>query len=296
VGARSVDIDGNERDDLLTLHSPSGTGYVLRVAPSDGTAYGADAEWDSADNGAFGEGTTLLAGDFDGDSKRDAAIVHPGSVTGTATLKLFRSTGTDLMAPVDWWSGPVDLTASRVLSGDANGDGRADLIIVDDLGDYGLEYRVAASPLSGGGLAAPVVWHSATDLRWATTRHVVGDVDRDGRDDLYLLTPAGGGTAYSMLEAGNKTPTFSRVALPAPASAQGISFDAIKAGSADLGCQDRDLSDCGTGDGHGDLILFIDRGVGNGTRVVALAGRYNDLEMGTPLDVPGLDWDRISAY
>jgi hypothetical protein len=296
VGARSVDIDGNERDDLLTLHSPGGTGYVLRVAPSDETAYGADVAWASDANGAFGEGTTLLAGDFDADSKRDAAILHPGSEPGTAVLKLFRSTGTGLQPPVDWWSGPVDMTSSRVLSGDANGDGRADLIIIDDLADNGLEYRVAASLLSGGGLAAPVVWHSATDLRWATTRHVVGDVDRDGRDDLYLLTPASGGTAYSVLEAANRAPTFSRVALPAPASAQGIPFDALKAGSADLGCQDRDLSDCATGDGHGDLVLFIDRGAGNGTRVVALAARYNDLDMGTPLDVPGLDWNRISPY
>ena len=296
VGARSVDIDGNERDDLLTLHSPGGTGYVLRVALSDGTAYGADAAWGSEANGAFGEGTTLLAGDFDADGKRDAAILHPGSKPGTAVLKLFRSTGTVLLAPVDWWSGPVDLTASRVLSGDANGDGRADLMIIDDLGERGLEYRVAASLLSGGGLAAPTVWHSATDLRWATTRHVVGDVDRDGRDDLYLLTPAGGGTAYSKLEADNKTATFARFALPAPAAAQGISFSAVKAGSADLGCQERELSDCGTGDGHGDLVLYIDRGAGNGTRVVALAARYNDLEMGTPLDVPGLDWERISPY
>ncbi|MEO7118958.1 MAG: SpoIID/LytB domain-containing protein [Candidatus Limnocylindrales bacterium] len=289
LGVRSVDVDRNGWDDLLTLQATV-KGWELDIARSDGTAYGLPERWASG-NGALPQGSVLLAGDFDADGDADAAILVPGLDVATdpenpvpiGTLRVFHNDKTAFRAPVDWWTGPLDMASAKVFAAEANGDGRTDLIVMHDLGEAGLTYDVAPSHPRGGSLLALTPWYVAPDLRAATTRTVVGDYNRDGRDDLWVITPSGLNTAVSVLRA-EKTSVFSMVPRWTSTDADGVVFGSLRVGSADVNF-----------DGLGDLVFYLERGL-VGTRLVTLRGLYAQMMLGPVLDDATLDWNKTSPY
>ncbi len=298
VGAQSVDLDANGHDDLLALENDATAGWELDVSTSDGTAYADPTTWASGKT-ALPDGSTLLSGDFDGDGHQDAAILVPGSDTSTdpptptATLQMYRNTdGGAFAAPVTWWTGPLDMTTSRAYAGDPNGDGRTDLMVVRDLGDQGLEYDVASSLHKGGGLDVLTPWYTAPDERWDTTRNLVGDYNRDGRDDLWIVMPnpadAAGSVSISVLKAtvlpGTTTVGYTLVPRWTSADADGFVFDSLKIGAADA-----------NDDGFGDLVLYADLGDA-GTQLATLTGTYSAMTLGTVLDDATLDWNKTTPY
>lgn len=280
--ATSADMTVDDRDDLLSLHDVAGGGWRIDVAISDGTSYAEPVTWASGD-ATLGPDATLLAADFDGDSTQDAGLLIPGIEAGTAILRTFRGTGIGFREPTDRWTGRLDLATARAWAADTSGDGRADLVVARDLGAAGIDYLVAVAPLAGGVLEPLTPWLAAPELQWSTTRHVLGDMDRDGRDDLWIATPATGGVAVDVLRA-RKTPTFVREPAWASTPSDEIAFDAVRLAGADV-----------DSDGRGDLMLLIDDGAG-GTRFVTLRPRHSSVPATPSYSDPELDWSAISAY
>jgi hypothetical protein len=204
--------------DLLMLVDTGGTSRAVKVARATGGAgaFGSLASFD-APAGA----QRLLVADFNGDLTDDAGVlVDLGG--GQAALKVMKSNGDGtLNSASDWWTGPLDLSADDVFvaAGDVNGDEKADLIMRD--ATTGLftvaTSRASCSPIGpwaaqcapenvgAPGLVAAAPWLSTFTAAAANVKMVVGDYDRDGRDDVIAMVKNGTGSAFKVFGIRAKT-------------------------------------------------------------------------------------------
>ncbi|MGQ0839582.1 FG-GAP-like repeat-containing protein [Actinokineospora sp.] len=185
------DFDGDGRAELLVT-SPWGLGLLelsggTLAAPlmaPNGTRFGG---WllNTADN-HFGS-----VGDFDGDGRPELVVTSPWGIGvlkhtgGTFAPAMMAPNGTRfggwLLNTADNRFGPV---------GDFDGDGRAELLVASPWGLGILE-------LAGGTLGAPMMQPNGTRfggwlLNTADNRFdMVGDFDRDGRDEIVVTSPWG---------------------------------------------------------------------------------------------------------
>jgi hypothetical protein len=166
------DITGDGRADLVML----GFNYVT-VLPGDvDKPLNSLQTWAAYNlNGTFGS----LLGDIDGDGDADLVTLNQGSVL------VYRSTGSDLG---DFFH-PETGVASQVLGAhgtylaDVDGDGRADLVTLDNTA---VTVRTATGAGPGGTLFnAPVAWLGFGF--WGTYGTLLRDVNGDGRADLVAL-------------------------------------------------------------------------------------------------------------
>jgi FG-GAP-like repeat len=196
IGRGSVDLNGDRRRDIMQLlRNPDGT-LRIQVMRSTGSGFApAVTWWSSAIQGPAlsATGLHLVTGDFNNDGRGDAGLVQalPGSAAGAqpavaplTRLLVLRSTGTGFRSAVTWWRQSLNLSMARFMGADTSGDGRADLVILRPVLRTVTEALVARSTNTGG---------LRTLRRWATLyirlnllNPVVGDVTRDGRDDIVL--------------------------------------------------------------------------------------------------------------
>ena len=118
------DFDGDGKADIVTFtrDNPAAVGDVY-VALSDGARFGPTRKWH--DWFAISPQETVVVGDYDGDGADDIAT-WLGTTTGQVYVALSQRTG---MAPERVWLGSLGRSPSDViLAGDADGDGRKDLI------------------------------------------------------------------------------------------------------------------------------------------------------------------------
>jgi len=181
----------------LVMLTGSGSNKNVSVAHANGTGFDSPTS-QPAPSGA----QQLVVGDFNGDLLADAGVLSTVS-PGTTKLQVMRATSTGgFSAAVDWWTGPLNLSAAGVFvaAGDTNGDGKADLIMRNAAGLYSVaKSRASCSDLTAWGIcpAGAVGAVGLTDatswLNWAQAdvKHVVGDFDRDGRDDVIALVKDG---------------------------------------------------------------------------------------------------------
>ncbi len=176
VGWLSGDMDGDGRTDIIHLWNNNGA-LGMHVYQSTGTSY-----LNAFTSGNMGQGPwalAWLAGDMDGDGLTD--ILQPWNNNGTLGLIVYRSTGTGYTTAFSSSNMGAGSPAVAWRTGDADGDGRTDLIqLWNNNGWLGL--TVFRSTGTGYSLwfNNPNMGQGSPARAWLT-----GDMDGDGRTDIF---------------------------------------------------------------------------------------------------------------
>ena len=190
------DFDNDGRDDTAVLYSYGPTSATWHVWLSNGDSfdYLSNLGWWSSAGYAPGKATgRVVAGDYNGDGRDDAAILYDYGPT-TATWHVWLSDGDsfEYQSNLGWWTSagyaPAKATG-RVVAGDYNGDGRDDVAILYDYGPTSATWHVWLSDGDSFEYQSNLGWWTSTQYApaSATGRVVAGDFDNDGRDDIAVL-------------------------------------------------------------------------------------------------------------
>ena len=303
IGTASADMNGDGHDDLITLTATGTTSARVDVALSDGTTdYAVPTTWWPGTDLAEPVGEArLLVGDFNADGRTDVGILLPApDVPGVPpssdpqaqlVVVLQRRNGTPTAQPVVWWTGSlnVDPARSRAWAADVNGDGAADLLVAQDVTvpgttPTGVHFAAALSSPPVSGLAPLATWFDAPDLLLSTMLGTVGDMNRDGFDDLFVVYPSAAGPTRIDVISGNRR-RVKRTAVWTASAADPLPIGKLKVESADLNF-----------DGQSDLVvLYRDQG-DQGTTLLVLRGTYKKLKVYDTLPDPTLDWSTVTPY
>ncbi|MET7413469.1 FG-GAP-like repeat-containing protein [Streptomyces rubiginosohelvolus] len=197
------DFDGDGKADIGVLYdigtAADGRGVTrLWTFTSNGDSFNAPAvKWTSTTSWSW-DRSLPVPGDFNGDGKTDVAILYNNgqSADGRSQTRLWTlsSNGAGFTAPVEqWFSGTTswDWTRSKPFAGDYNGDGKADVGVLYDIGtasDGSGVTRLWTFTSNGDGFAAPAVkWTSSFSWAWGRSLPVPGDFNGDGKTDLHVL-------------------------------------------------------------------------------------------------------------
>ena len=176
------------------------------------------------------------SGDFDGDGKGDIAMLQGGSSLVRVGFSLGDGTFT-VTGGFNLGSNFQDVAAAgaRLLSGDLNGDGRDDLIL---LGGSSSSVPMAFS--NGNGTFA--VWSTPSVLAsWGTmsdTKIAVGDFNGDGRDDVAVT--GGGGWTDIRVAFQTVTADFTTSQFPIPNFSNWSRTSGVRMVSGDYNSDGRD--------------------------------------------------------
>jgi hypothetical protein len=175
LGLLARDFDGDGRTDLVGS-DPASRSIWTWLARRDGSFAGPSV------TDANVPPSRILAGDLDGDGALDLFLLHANAQNG---FTLMRNDGQGAFGPPVLYDGPG---GSRLgATGDFDGDGVPDVAIPRSY-VYPTVYAVAVWSGRRDGTFTGPVSVPALGLAAATT---VADFDRDGRDDLALMTELG---------------------------------------------------------------------------------------------------------
>ena len=173
------DLDGDGKSDLVVTNKNSHTVSVFRnTNTSTGTiSYAPKVDYTT---GTLSFPRSVSIGDLDGDGKADLVVVNIG------TLSVFRNISTNpgiisYNPKLDFAIRGTRLSSSLVSIGDLDGDGKADLAVVNS--DMVSIFRNTST--SGGNISY------ATKVDYPTgsgpNSVAIGDLDGDGKSDLVVV-------------------------------------------------------------------------------------------------------------
>ncbi len=154
---------------------------------------------DTSLTGFSSQNSTPLTGDFNGDGKQDIAFLNntANGATG-AELMVALSNGSGYSTPTRWLNLlGVDSTTMKPVVGDFNGDGKADIASLNDLGSGNSNVQVFTS--TGSTFNSPVQWSNLPGWGWNGMKPLVGDFNGDGKADFASLNDGGNGSNVQVL-------------------------------------------------------------------------------------------------
>ncbi|MFD9271476.1 trypsin-like serine protease [Streptomyces goshikiensis] len=204
----SGDFDGDGKSDVAVLYNygKSSDGQrnqaALWVFTSDGKALRAPRTWWESAGSWDWTRSRLTAGDYNGDGKTDIGVLYNSgrsddNLRSQAKLFTFASTGSGFQAPQVAWesgSGSWDWDRSQIASGDFNGDGKADIGVLYNIGkaadNQTNQTKLLAFSGTGRGFDGPkTAWESSGSLSfdWNRSKLTSGDFNGDGKADIGVL-------------------------------------------------------------------------------------------------------------
>jgi hypothetical protein len=309
------DLNGDGLTDLAFLGRDATTGALqVRVAlaarmgtngdpgtgpsaPGSGALMPARTWWDSSAEGldlAVGTTTRIVVADFTGDGLADiglltdASVALPGGAgpTGSASFFILPSTGSGTDTALPAWSGQLAVSSATVRTGDVDGDGRPDLVValpaaVAPGGDPSAPGLAILVLLGGKGrLEAPTTWAGLPDIE-PTAAVLVGDIDRDGLDDVVVIAPEGA-AGVTMTGLKSDGSSFDRTILRSVDT--GFRPFSAKYSTADVNA-----------DGRIDVIALYDQGA-DGTAILTFISNGKKLGSGPRSIDPTLDWASAEPF
>jgi hypothetical protein len=322
LGRAAGDVNGDGVADLVQLVRAD-DGVALEVMKASAAGFLPAARWwsDASDPAELGDGAyRLVVTDFTGDGVADAGVLRmraggiavppadpslpptdpptPPPDPPSTSVFVAASTSSAFGAVKRTWTTEADLSTSEFRAGDLNGDGLGDLVVLAPLppavpadpavpvvpGGTALRVALAAPNRL---LTAPTTWGTEAAPP-AALRVLVGDPNRDGRDDLIVVRRTGDdGSQIVVYRSLGTGATFSRRyftgVLPLPFSATSFS-------TADT-----------SGDGRADLFALVNLGVdaeGNslGTAVSRLLSDGLTFSVDPWFSDPALRWETAVPY
>lgn len=181
------------RADVLAVDAAAGSWFV---ATSNGSSFG--GSFPALTSWAVGASAwTRLVGDFNGDGATDIVAKE-----NNATSRWYVATGgpTGFTPNVPWLSGWATGTGYALAAGDWNGDGTSDLLAIELASPYRW-YTAMASGIT----FTPQLPSISSNVNGLVL--LVGDVNKDGRDDVILKSATGTWTVATSTGTGFSTPT-----------------------------------------------------------------------------------------
>ncbi|MFI5734777.1 RICIN domain-containing protein [Kribbella sp. NPDC051587] len=180
------DVNGDGRADITSVvdHGFGRTTVWNFDSQGDSTYYPGYIGWDSREGGGFNlYRTRPVQGDLDGDGRTDLALFREGAGRQIYLYKLTSDGNRYDAPPALWSSGPNGwpLSTARMIGGDVDGDGKADLVVQNaGSGNWSaLVFRAANN------FSAPTTWTtSAAGNPWSASAPLLADVDGDKKLDL----------------------------------------------------------------------------------------------------------------
>ena len=184
------DFNGDGKQDIAYFYDYLNGETMLSVFTGNGNGTFTPQTtpvWDSAGQASWGR-MKVVTGDFNGDGYSDIALFYGYSGNETK-LSVFYGSASGLTAPVLVWdsNGTLNWDVAKVVAGDFNGDGKADIALF--YGYAGAETVLYEFYGSSGGPTAPsLVWDSgAGNYDWNFIKPVVGDFNGDGKQDIAVF-------------------------------------------------------------------------------------------------------------
>jgi hypothetical protein len=174
----TADVNGDKRTDIVQLYGDATGTLNLIVHQSTGSGY--VTSWSSRMPAGVGA-VEWLTGDVDADGRTD--LFQLWNNAGQLAIIVWRSTGAGYAIFGDTRGVVAGVGAVKFLTADVNGDRRTD--IVQLYGDATGTLNTIVHQSTGSGYATS--WSSRMPAGVGAMEWLTGDVDADGRTDLFQL-------------------------------------------------------------------------------------------------------------